>query len=101
MTKNSKTVATVAIAALLLAVVLYVGRDLLLSKGRVVHCADGSHPTIDMRDFATQYWAYSAKLETNVADKVKVSTELDPRCSRKSRKVCRELENFGNTSGGC
>lgn len=79
MTQNSKTVTTVAVVALLLALVLYVGRDLLLSRGRVVHCADGSHPTIDMRDFATQYWAYSAKLEANVADKVKVSTELDPK----------------------
>jgi hypothetical protein len=78
-TKNSKTVAIVAIAAVVVLGFGLVARDLFLGHQKTVSCPDGPHPTIDIRDFTTQYWAYSAKLEASVADKTKVSAELDPR----------------------
>jgi hypothetical protein len=78
-TKNSKTVAIGAIVAVVVMVVVFVARDLFLGRQKTVTCPDGSHPAIDIRDFTTQYWAYSAKLEGSVADKTKVSAELDPR----------------------
>lgn len=74
MTKNAKTVTMFAIAAIVLVVLVFAGRDLWLCRQPVIHCSDGSHPTVDMRDFTTQYWAYSAKLEVTVSDKAKIST---------------------------
>ena len=79
MTKNAKTVAVVAIGSVVALALVSVTRDLWLRSHGVVHCPDGSHPTIDIRDFTTQYWTYSVKLEATVADKGKVSTELDPK----------------------
>jgi hypothetical protein len=67
-TKNSKTVAIGAIVAIV--VVVFVARDLFLGRQKTVTCPDGSYPTIDIRVFTTQYWAYSANLETSVADKI-------------------------------
>jgi hypothetical protein len=78
-TKNSKTVAIAAIAAAIVLMLALIARDLVLRHQKVVACSDGSHPTIDVRDFTTQYWAYSAKLEASVKDKVKVSAQLDPK----------------------
>ncbi|MGH9431608.1 MAG: hypothetical protein ACRD3T_08700 [Terriglobia bacterium] len=78
MKKNSKTVAIVAIVVVFIAILAFVVRDLYLRHPKTVTCSDGTHPTIDIRDFTTQYWAYSVKLEASVADKAKVSTELDP-----------------------
>jgi hypothetical protein len=78
MTNSAKTVAIFAIAAAVLVTLVIVIRDILLRQPRTVHCPDGSHPTIDIRDFTTQYWAYSVKLEANVTDTAKVSAELDP-----------------------
>jgi hypothetical protein len=94
MTKNSKTVATIAIAATLLAIVLFLGRDFLLGRGHVAPCADGPHPTIDMREFTTEYWAYSAKLDANVAGKAKLSTELDPKVLSQVSQGLQEAREF-------
>jgi hypothetical protein len=77
-TKSSKTVAIVAIGASVLVIGVLVVSDLLLRRPPVVYCPDGSHPAIDLRDFTTRYWTYSVKLEASVADRAKVSTELDP-----------------------
>lgn len=94
MTKNSKAVATIAIAAVLIAVVLFLARDLFLRQTGIVRCPDGSHPTIDMRDFETQYWAYSAKLEVNVAGKVKVSPQLDPKVLAQVSEALQQAREF-------
>jgi hypothetical protein len=93
-TKNSKIVATVAIVAVVVVVVVLVARDLFLGRQKTVTCPDGPHPTIDIRDFTTQYWAYSAKLEATVADKTKVSAELDPRVLAQASDALQEAKEF-------
>jgi hypothetical protein len=93
-TKHSKTVAIIVIVAALFLVAIFVVRDLFLRPARIVNCADGSHPAIDMREFATQYWAYSAKLEASVADKAKVSTEFDPKVLEQASEGLLEAREF-------
>jgi len=79
MTKNAKLVSFAAIGALILIVIIFLGRDVFL---RIFHptfdCGDGPRRTIDIRDFTTQYSAYSVELEASVADKAKISTKLNP-----------------------
>ncbi len=94
MTKNTRTVAIIAIMVVLLIVILFLFRDIYLRPAKTVNCADGSHPTIDMREFTTQYWAYSAKLEASVADKAKVSTELDPKVLAQASQALQEANEF-------
>ena len=56
-----------------------------------------SHPTVDIRDFTTQYWAYSVKLDASIADKAKVSTQLDPKLLAQvsdALQEARELRQF-------
>lgn len=93
MTKNAKTVAAGAIAAVLALAVIIVTRDLWL-RSQTVHCSDGSHPKIDMRDFMTKYWAYSVRLEATVADKAKVSTQLDPKLLAQVSDTLQEANEF-------
>jgi hypothetical protein len=92
--KNSKTVAISAIAAGLVVILAFVTRDLWLRRQPSVHCSDGPHPTIDIRDFTTQYWAYSAKLEVSVADKAKVSAELDPKVLAQVSEALQQAREF-------
>jgi hypothetical protein len=47
-----------------------------------------------MRDFTTQYWAYSARLEASVADKAKVSTQLDPKTLGEVSQGLQEAREF-------
>lgn len=77
MTKNTKTVVLVAIAAAVLIVSLFVIRDQLLGT-KTITCSDGPRRTIDVRDFNTKYWTYSVQFEASVADKAKFSGKLDP-----------------------
>jgi hypothetical protein len=77
-TRNAKTVSLVVIVAGVVIAFVFIARDLLLRRHGVFDCGDGPRRTIDMRDFATEYSAYSVDLEANVADKVKVSTKLKP-----------------------
>ncbi len=78
MTKNAKTVSLVVIAAAVVIASALIARDLLLRRHGVFDCGDGPRRTIDIRDFATEYSAYSVELEASIADKVKVSTKLSP-----------------------
>lgn len=94
MTKNAKTVAVVTIGSVVALALIFVARDLRLRSKDIVHCADGSHPTIDIRDFTTQYWTYSVKLEATVADKAKVSTELDPKLLAQVSEALQEANEF-------
>ena len=77
MSKNSKTIWLVSIIAMFLLVILWVGRGLYLSKSRDIECDDGRRKTIDIRDFITQYSAYSVELEGAVSDK-KLTAKLNP-----------------------
>lgn len=78
MTKNTKIVSMAALAAFLLLIVIFIGRDLFLRRQKTLDCGDGPRRTIDIRDFATQYSAYSVELEASIADKAKLSTKLSP-----------------------
>ena len=78
MTKNAKTVSLVLIVAGVVLGSVFIARDLLLRRHGVFDCGDGPRRTIDMRDFATEYWAYSVELEASVADKAKISAKLSP-----------------------
>lgn len=93
MTKSSKTVAIAAIGAAVLVTGVFVARDLLLRRS-IVRCPDASHPTIDLRDFTTRYWTYSVKLEASVADKAKVSTELEPKTLEEVSDALQEAREF-------
>jgi hypothetical protein len=94
MNKNSKTVTLTAIAAVLALVIAYFVWDSRLRWG-TVHCPDGSsHPKIDIRDFTTQYWAYSAKLEVSVGDKAKMSTQLDPKTLDQASQALQSTREF-------
>jgi len=57
---------------------LFFARDLILRGGTTVSCPDGPHHTIDLREFQTQYSAYSVSLEANVAGHTALSGRLDP-----------------------
>lgn len=98
MTKSAKTVGIVAIAACVVVIVILLARDLILHHQNIVTCPDGPHPTIDTRKFATQCWAYSVKLEANVADKAKVSTQLDPKVLAQISEALQEARDLRQSS---
>lgn len=77
MTKNAKAISLAGIVAMIAVVLILVGRD-MLSGGREFNCEDGRRRTIDPRDFATHYSAYSLELEATVSDKAKVGTKVAP-----------------------
>src|SRR5262249_12722754 len=74
--RNSKTIWLACIGAVVLLAIIWVGRDLFL-KPRDLKCDDGPRKTIDIRDFITQYSAYSVELEGAVGDK-KLTAKLNP-----------------------
>ena len=77
MSKNSKSIWLVFIGAVVLLAIVWVGRDLFLSRSGDLECEDGPRKTIDIRDFITQYSAYSVELEGAVSDK-KLTAKLNP-----------------------
>ena len=78
MTKNAKTISLAAIAAVMVIVVIVVGRDMFVGRQHEFNCEDGPRRAIDIRDFATRYSAYSLELEAAVKDNAKVSTKVAP-----------------------
>jgi len=79
MNKNQKQVVFALLAVLVILVCGYWFRDVHLRPYGNPNCGDGTHITIDMRDFETQYTAYTLKLEANIGEKTKISTELEPK----------------------
>ena len=77
MTKNDRTVAIVAICALIAGFLIYMGVDLYLKRGGILDCGDGPRTRIDMRNFTTEYWAYSLELQANVG-KTEIKAKLQP-----------------------
>ena len=77
MSTNARTIWLVVIGAVVLLAIVWVGRDLFLSRSGDIECDDGRRKTIDIRDFITQYSAYSVELEGAVSDK-KLSAKLNP-----------------------
>ena len=76
--KNINTRWIVLIGGILALAALWVGWDLWSRHQRCFDCGDGQRCTIDTRQFATQYSAYSLQLEASVNDKSKISVKLDP-----------------------
>jgi hypothetical protein len=89
-TKQSKTVSLAVIGAVLLTVLAFVCRDVYLKRQETLDCGDGPRRRIDIRDFTTQYSAYSVELEASVADKAKISTKLSP---QQLRQISEALQN--------
>jgi hypothetical protein len=77
MTKNAKVVYLASGGAAVVLGLVLIGRDIFL-KGHSLNCEDGRRLTIDIRDFTTQYSAYSIELEASISDKGKLSTKLNP-----------------------
>jgi hypothetical protein len=77
MSRNQKAVWLAGIGAVVLLVIIWRGYDFFRSMPTVVDCGDGPRTTIDIRDFITQYSAYSVELEAAVHDK-KISAKLNP-----------------------
>jgi hypothetical protein len=92
-TKNTKTIAIMGIVAIVGLVIVFVVRDLWLRQ-RVVRCPDGSHPVIDARDFRTDYWAYSVRLQATVEGKGSASVDIDPKLVAQVSEALREANEF-------
>ncbi len=45
---------------------------------KTIECSDGPRRTIDIRDFVTQYSAYSAQFEATIGNKAKFAGKIDP-----------------------
>lgn len=78
MSRNAKWVVLAVIAAVVVVVVFFIARDIFLGRHAPFDCGDGPRRTIDIRDFTTQYSAYSLELEASVADKARISTKVNP-----------------------
>lgn len=78
MTKNAKVISLAGIAAVIAVVLIFVGRDVFMVGQHEFKCEDGPRRTIDIRDFATRYSAYSLDLEATVKDKARVATKVAP-----------------------
>lgn len=78
MTKNARTVSLVAIGAVILVILVLIGRDMSLGRQKALDCGDGPRRAIDIRDFTTQYSAYSVELEASIGERGKLSTKLNP-----------------------
>lgn len=78
MTNNVKAISLAGIAAVMAIVLIMVGRDMYNPWQHEFNCEDGPRRTIDIRDFATRYSAYSLDLEATVKDKAKVGAKVAP-----------------------
>jgi hypothetical protein len=79
MTKNSRVLGLAVIGAIVLLSVIIVGRDLFLRTAKTINCDDGPRKIIDIRDFTTQYWAYSVEFEAKLSDKASLTSKVDPK----------------------
>jgi len=75
-------------------VVLWVAWDLWNRHPRSFNCGDGQRFTIDTRDFATKYSAYSLQLEASLNGRAKVSVKLDPVQQEKLSEAIQSANEF-------
>lgn len=94
MNRNVKMVAIFLAIAVVVVTTGYFLWHMYLRRPVTVSCADGPHSTIDTSDFTKRYWTYSVKLETSVADKAKISAELDPKMLQQISEALQEIREF-------
>lgn len=77
---NARWIAIVAILSVTILCIVWIYRPASTTPLETVHCADGSsHPVADATKFATQYWAYSVKLEGSLSNKAKIASTMEPK----------------------
>ncbi len=91
--KSARLAVTVVAGIVVLATLLVVW-DLWNRRQRCFDCGDGQRCTIDVRQFATQYSAYSLQLEASLNDKAKVSIKLDPVQQEKLSEAMQSANEF-------
>ena len=79
MSGQSKVVVIAVLAAAVLIVFAYFGRDLYLKRSEAITCDDGPRRTIDVRSFTNDYWAYSMEFEAALTKEKKLTARLDPK----------------------
>jgi hypothetical protein len=95
MNKNTRLIVIASIAAIILIASAWLATDLILKRGGTIDCGRGdSRRTIDLRDFTTQYWAYSVKLEANLSDRGKLSAELEPKQLQQLSEAMQQGQEF-------
>jgi hypothetical protein len=78
MNKNARIFAIVAVAAAVVLVLAYLGLDYAKGRPDIVDCgpAEGTHPRIDERQFATKYSGYTFSLGLELKDQAKLSASM-------------------------
>lgn len=95
MPKDTNTrLASIIIGGIVLLAALWVAWDLWNRHQRCFECGDGQRCTIDTRQFATQYSAYSLQLETSLKDKARISVRLDPVQQEKLSEATQSANEF-------
>ena len=82
------------IGSVLLIVLIFVIRDLRLRSPKLIQCDDGQRRTIDIRDFSTQYWAYSLELEANLSNRIKLESKVDPKQLQQLSEALQQANEF-------
>ena len=82
------------VGVVLVVVLGFLGRDFFLSRSGQIDCGDGVRRSIDIRDFTTQYWAYSGEFEASIADKGKLSGKLDPKQLQAVSDASQQMNEF-------
>ena len=78
MTKDEGKVWIYVIAAVVAAFAIFEAVDIWKSKPQHVDCGDGPRLTIDVRQFSTQYSAYSIELEASIEKRGSLSAKFTP-----------------------
>jgi hypothetical protein len=101
MAKNANTakgtntrLAGILVAGILVLAALWIVWDLWNRHQRCFDCGDGQRCTIDVREFATQYSAYSLQLEASLKDTAKISVKLDPVQQEKLSEAMQSANEF-------
>jgi hypothetical protein len=94
MDTNTRTIILVMLGIVLLAVIGFFGRDFFFSRPEQIDCGDGTRQRIDLRDFTTQYSAYSAEFEVSIAEKGKLSSKLEPKQLRTISDASQQANEF-------
>ncbi len=76
---NVRWIAIVAILAFTVLILVWMSHPASTKPLAEIQCSDGPRRLIDATQFATQYWAYSIKLEASLANKATTSTAIEPK----------------------